>query len=120
MKYRLNAIKCLEKFGPQRAAANYHTAPSNIYRWRKIYIDSGNNIMSLSSKSRRPKSHPNEHTEAEIKLIKDMRRRNSNTGLQDLWIKLKKQIQNLDVYPLARIINHMNRWIIQVREFKLM
>lgn len=91
MRYRLNAIKSLEKFGPQRAAANYHTAPSNIYRWRKIYRDSGNNIEALRSKSRRPRSHPNAHTSEEIKLITDIRRRNPNIGLQDLWIKLKKR-----------------------------
>lgn len=91
MKYRLNAIKCLEKFGPQRAAANYHTAPSNIYRWRKMYKEGGNDIEALRSKSRRPKSNPNEHTKTEIKLIKDMRRRNPNIGLQDFWIKLRKR-----------------------------
>ena len=91
MKYRLNAIKCLERFGPQRAAVNYHTAPSNIYRWRKMYKESGGNIEALRSKSRRPKSNPNEHTETEIKLIKNMRRRNPNIGLQDFWIKLRKR-----------------------------
>lgn len=91
MKYRLNAIKSLEKFGPQRAAVNYHTAPSNIYRWRKAYRSSGNDIEALRSKSRRPKSHPNTHTTAEIKLIKDLRRRNPNIGLQDLWLKLRKR-----------------------------
>ena len=91
MKYRLNAIKCLERFGPQRAVANYHTAPANIYRWRKLYKASGNHIESLGSKSRRPKAHPNQHTASEIKLIKDMRRRNPNIGLQDLWIKLKRR-----------------------------
>ena len=91
MKYRLHAIKCLEQFGPQRAAANYHTAPSNIYRWRKKYKEKNNDIEALRSKSRRPKSHPNEHTKTEIKLIKDMRRRNPNIGLQDLWTKLKNR-----------------------------
>ena len=91
MKYRLNAIKSLERLGPQRTAANYHTAPSNIYRWRKVYRGSGNDIESLRSKSRKPRSHPNEHTKAEIKLIKDMRRRNPNIGLQDLWIKLQRR-----------------------------
>ena len=89
MKYRLNAIKCLERFDPQRAAANYHIAPSNIYRWRKMYKEGGNDIEALRSKSRRPKSNPNEYTKTEIKLIKDMRRRNLNIGLQDFWIKLR-------------------------------
>ena len=91
MKFRLSAIKNAERFGVQRAAVNCHTTPSSIYRWQKIYKDSGRSIKSLGSKSRRPKSHPNAHTAAEIKLIKDMRRRNPNIGLQDLWIKLRKR-----------------------------
>lgn len=107
MKYRLNAIKSLEKFGPQRAAANYHTAPSNIYRWRKIYKDSGNDIESLRSKSRRPKSHPNEHTETEIKLIKDMRRRNPNIGLQDFWIKLRKRGYKRTLQSLGKVLKRL-------------
>ena len=107
MKYRLNAIKSLEKFGPQRAAANYHTAPSNIYRWRKIYKESGNDIESLGSKSRRPKSHPNEHTETEVKLIKDMRRRNPNIGLQDLWIKLRKRGYKRTLQSLGKVLKRL-------------
>lgn len=107
MKYRLNAIKSLEKFGPQRAAANYHTAPSNIYRWRKIYKESGNDIESLRSKSRRPKSHPNEHTETEVKLIKDMRRRNPNVGLQDLWIKLRKRGYKRTLQSLGKVLKRL-------------
>ena len=91
MKFRLSAIKNAERFGVQRAAVNCHTTPSSIYRWQKIYKDSGGSIKSLGSKSRRPKSHPNAHTSAEIKLIKDMRRRNPNIGIQDLWIKLRKR-----------------------------
>ena len=107
MKYRLNAIKSLEKFGPQRAAANYHTSPSNIYRWRKIYKDSGNNIESLRSKSRKPKTHPNSHTESEIKLIKDLRRRNPNIGLQDLWLKLRKRGYTRTIQGLAKVLNRL-------------
>lgn len=107
MKYRLNAIKSLEKFGPQRAAANYHTAPSNIYRWRKIYKESGNDIGSLRSKSRRPKSHPNEHTETEVKLIKDVRRRNPNIGLQDLWIKLRKRGYKRTLQSLGKVLKRL-------------
>ena len=107
MKYRLNAIKSLEKFGPQRAAANYHTPPSNIYRWRKIYKDSGNNIESLRSKSRKPRTHPNSHTESEIKLIKDLRRRNPNIGLQDLWLKLRKRGYTRTIQGLAKILNRL-------------
>lgn len=56
-----------------------------------MYIENGRDSRALGSKSRRPKSHPNAHTPAEIKLIRDMRRRNPNLGLQDLWIRLKQR-----------------------------
>lgn len=91
MRYRLSAVRCAERFGVQRAAANCHASPASIYRWRKMYIENGRDSRALGSKSRRPKSHPNAHTPAEIKLIRDMRRRNPNLGLQDLWIRLKQR-----------------------------
>lgn len=34
---------------------------------------------------RRPHSHPSQHTEAELKLIRDMRRRNPELGMIELW-----------------------------------
>ena len=83
-KYRLAAIKHAKKLGMLRASGNYHTSASNIYRWMKLYETGG--IKALENRSRRPKSHPNAHTEAELKLIRDMRRRNPNLGVQDLWI----------------------------------
>lgn len=89
VKYRAKTIAYAEKYGVAKAAANYHTSEKNIYRWRKILKENDGNILSLENKSRRPKSHPNEHTTEEIKLIRDMRRRNPNIGLQDLWIKLQ-------------------------------
>lgn len=91
MKYRLKTINYADRFGVQRAAANYHISPATIYNWKKIYKNSGNDIKSLASKSRKPKTHPNTHTKEEIKLITDMRRRNPNIGLQDLWIKLRSR-----------------------------
>ena len=57
-----------------------------IYRWIERYDGS---IESLADKSRRPLSHPNQHTEAEIKLIKDFKRNNKETGLVVLWVKLR-------------------------------
>ena len=107
MKFRLSAIKNAERFGVQRAAVYCHTTPSSIYRWQKIYKDSGGSIKSLGSKSRRPKSHPNAHTAAEIKLIKDMRRRNPNIGLQDLWIKLRKRGYTRTQAGLMKVLKHL-------------
>ena len=103
----MSVIKYAKRFGIQRAAANYHVAPSSIYRWQKIYKDSGEKIEALENASRRPKSHPSAHTETEIKLIKDLRRRNPNIGLQDLWIKLKKRGYKRTIQGLAKALKRL-------------
>ena len=38
-----------------------------------------------------PHSHPNQHTEAELKLIRDMRRRNPRLGMVELWRRLRQR-----------------------------
>ncbi len=38
-----------------------------------------------------PHSHPNQHTEAELKLIRDMRRRNPHLGMVELWHRLRQR-----------------------------
>lgn len=38
----------------------------------------GGTLETLKDRSPRPHSHPNQHTEEEIKLIKDMRKRNTH------------------------------------------
>ncbi len=44
---------------------------------------------SLACQSRRPHGHPNQHAEAELKLIRDMRRRNPTLGMIKLWHLLR-------------------------------
>lgn len=106
-KYRLSAVKYAEKHGIKKATAIFHTSPASLYRWRKRYYQSGKNIESLSSKSRRPKTHPNAHTPAEIKLITDMRRRNTNIGLQDFWFKLQKRGYSRSLPSLLKTLKRL-------------
>lgn len=59
----------------------------------------------------RPHGHPNAHTEAELKLIRDMRHRNLALGLVELWRQLRKRgcirceeslyrvMRKLDMFP---------------------
>ena len=91
MRYRMSAIKCAERYGVQKAAVKCHTSPASIYRWRKMLEISNGDVKGLAKKTTRPYHHPNEHTKPEITLIKNLRRRNPNIGLQDLWIKLRKR-----------------------------
>ena len=78
MRFRLSLIKYTERFGVSNAAKKYKTNRQFIYRWKNRYDGSWD---SLRDRSRRPQSHPNHHTLAEIKLIQDMRRRNPHAGL---------------------------------------
>ena len=47
-------------------------------------------MASLVCQSRRPHGHPNQHTQAELKLIQDMRRRNPSLGMVELWHRLRQ------------------------------
>lgn len=107
MRYRLSAIKCAERYGVKKAAVKCHASPASIYRWKKLYINSNNDIRALGSRSRRPRSHPNAHTEAEIILIRNIRRRNPNLGLQDLWLKLRAHGYTRSQPALLKILKRL-------------
>src|SRR5699024_5659826 len=86
MKYKQSVIKFSFKYGVTKTAVRFDINRRTIYRWIKQYDGT---IESLRDKSRKPKHHPNEHTAAEIKLIKDYKKNNKETGLVVLWIKLR-------------------------------
>lgn len=81
-------MKYVEKYGVSRASRKYNKCRSYIYFWLKRWDGS---LDSLECQSRRPHSHPNQHSEAEIKLVRDMRRRNPQLGLVELWHRLRKR-----------------------------
>ena len=85
MAYRQSLMKYTEKYGVSRASRKYNKSRSYIYFWKARWDGS---IQSLACRSRRPHSHPNQHTEAELKLIRDMRRRNPTLGMVELWHRL--------------------------------
>ena len=60
-------MKYAEKYGVSRASRKYNKSRSYIYFWKQRWDGS---VASLACQSRRPHSHPNQHTEAELKLIR--------------------------------------------------
>ena len=80
----------------------------------------GGTPESLACQSRRPHSLPNQHTEAELKLIRDMRRRNPNLGMVELWHRLRKRgytrrpeslfrvMRKLGLFSVAEKKKHIN------------
>ena len=105
MRYRLSLIKYAEKHGVSKAARVYNTCRQNIYRYRKRYDGT---IRSLANYSRRPKSHPKQHTSEEVKLIKDMFRKNTNTGLVVFWVKLKQRGYTRSISSLYNQMKKLN------------
>jgi len=81
-------MKYAEKHGVSKASRKYNKARSYIYFWKKRWDGS---LESLQCESRRPHSHPNQHTEEELNLIRDMRRRNPHLGMTELWYRMKKR-----------------------------
>ena len=88
MAYRQSLMKYAEKYGVSRASRKYNKSRSYIYFWKARW---DGRAESLVCRSRRPHSHPNQHTEAEMKLIRDMRRRNPNLGMVELWYRLRQR-----------------------------
>ena len=88
MAYRQSLMKYAEKYGVSRASRKYNKSRSYIYFWKARWDGS---VASLGCQSRRPHHHPNQHTEAELKLIRDIRRRNPRLGMVELWHRLRQR-----------------------------
>ena len=86
LKYKQSVIKFSYKYGVTKAAIKFKESKRTIYRWRERYDGT---LESLKDRSRRPHYHPNQHTTEEIKLIKNYKRNNKETGLVVLWVKLR-------------------------------
>lgn len=92
---RNSVFSAIRKFGISRAT---------VYRWRKMYDGT---LDSLAEQSRRPHSHPNQHTPEELKLISDMRRRNPEAGLVVFWVKLMQRGYNRSIPSLWRVLKRL-------------
>ena len=75
-----------------------------IYRWREKYDGTA---QSLKNKSRRPHSHPNQHTEEEIKMIKNYKYKNKETGIVVLWVKLRRAGYTRSITSLYRVMQRI-------------
>ena len=123
LKYKESIVKFSRKYGVAKAAYKFWKCKRTIYRWRNRYDGT---LESLKDKSRRPHSHPNQHTEEEIKLIKNYKRNNKETGLVVLWVKLRQAgytrtiqglyhvMQRLGIYkktPSKKKKSEPNEWV---------
>lgn len=115
MRYRQSLIRYAEKYGVTKAAIHYRTNRQYIYRWRSRYDGT---LQSLSDRSHRPHSHPNQHTEAEKKLIEDMRRRNPNAGIVVFWVKLRQRGYTRSISGLYRFLRKSGQMAVKLQNPK--
>ena len=101
MRFRLSLINYANRYGVSNAARKYKTNRQYIYRWKRRYDGC---LDSLRDRSRRPHSHPNQHTPQESKLISDMRRRNPDEGLVVFWVKLRQRGYSRSISGLYRFL----------------
>lgn len=99
------------KHGVTKAAIRYKVNRQYVYRWRNRYDGTR---ASLADRSHRPSHHPNQHTEDELTLIRNMRRRNPNTGLVVLWVKLRQRGYTRSISGLYRILTRSGQMAVKL------
>lgn len=111
MQFRQSLLKYAEKYGVTKAAIKYNVNRQYIYRWKRRY---NGDIQSLANKSHRPHHHPNQHTGAELQKIKNFRRRNPNTGLVVLWVKLRRSGYTRSITGLYRVLRRQGQMAVKL------
>ena len=114
MAYRQSLMKYTEKYGVSRASRKYNKSRSYIYFWLARYDGS---LHSLACQSRRPHSHPRQHTQEELKLIADMHRRNPKLEIVELWVRLRKRGYTRTIESLWRVMRREG-WLAKAEKKK--
>ena len=104
IQYKQSVVKYSFKHGVTKAAIKFKMHRKIIYRRREKYDGTA---QSLKNKSRRPHSHPKQHTEEEIKMIKNYKYKNKETGLIVLWVKLRRAGYTRSITSLYRVMQRI-------------
>ena len=107
MRFRESLLKYAERHGVKTAMLKYNVHKSYIYRWRSRWLASNRDIHSLQDKSKKPRSSPRLHTEAENKIIRNLARRNPNIGQPELWFKLRERGYSRSPSGLAKALKRL-------------
>ena len=115
MQFRQSLLNYAGKYGVTRAAIKYNVNRQYVYRWKRRY---NGDIHSLTNRSHRPHHHPNQHTEAELEQIANFRRRNPNTGLVVLWVKLRQKGYKRSITGLYRVLRRQGQMAVKLPNSK--
>jgi len=104
MKYRQSLVSFALKHGVSSASRKYNKTRSYIYFWLSRY---NGTIESLACRSRKPLSHPNQHTEEELDLLRRMRRRDPDLGLCEFWCRMREHGYSRSIVSLYRVMRRI-------------
>lgn len=104
LRFRQSVVSYSQRNSIFSAIRKFNVSRATVYRWRKMYDGT---LNSLAERSRRPHSHPNQHTPEELKLISDMRRRNPEAGLVVFWVKLMQRGYKRSIPALWRVLKRL-------------
>ncbi|MGI6635983.1 MAG: DDE-type integrase/transposase/recombinase [Christensenellales bacterium] len=105
MRYRQSVMEFALRHGVSRASRRHNRVRSYIYFWLKRYDGT---LESLACRSRRPHSHPNQHTEEEKTLLRNMCRRNPRLGRVELWCRLRDRGYTRTLSGLYRVLHKLD------------
>ena len=94
MKYRQSLLTYAQKYGVSRTSRKYNKSRSYIYFWLARYDGS---LQSLACQSRRPHSHPRQHTQEELMC----RREPSSRPARRQRHGRPVQSERFDILPVA-------------------
>lgn len=105
LRYRQRVIEFAIRHNNAKAARRYHTSRQQVKRWRDRY---NGTIDSLRPRSRRPKYHPNQHTDKEKELIKEVYGRYKSYGYAEVYFKLKAKGYSRSFGSMKKQIKQLN------------
>ena len=106
MRVRQRAVEYAIKYeNNSKSARKYKTSRQQIKRWRDKYDGT---VGSLANKSRRPKSHPNQHTNEELELLKTKYKKFKIDGLAQVYVEAKKLGYSRSYDSMCKRIRLMN------------
>lgn len=111
LKRRQAVVKYAKRYGVSAASIRYNVSRPTIYKWMKRY---NGHLGSLKDESRRPHHHPNQHTEAELEQIRNMRRCNPNTGVVVLWVKLRERGYCRSISGLLKVLKSTGQMAVKL------
>ena len=102
-RFRQRVVRYAEKYGVTQASIRHRIARKTIYEWMRKY---DGHWKSLRDRSRRPNSHPNQHTEEEKALIRKHYKKYSDDKIV-LWDTIRKKGYKRTYYGMLRVIKNM-------------